>query len=323
MSFQGLELVVFRIDPNTVWEQNNPFIFTMFGDMGNDHEAEEQSDRITNRKAVGERSDRLVTIGERSDQVLDYIEYLTDPDHGQPHDEWLRESEALLRSYGGEKVDPERIVPDWTVRDTVGLTRALDHQAKRNLALVQDQIDRCLTDDTLAEPCRKFLDIVTVHGDLFYRDQIALSPDNPVETYAVVLLYDGRYYGHVFTWLSPVYPTVILMMGIRNRVDTLFIRGTNQELPGVAYLLLEGVRRFAAIKGGSRIVVVAPYPVMIDLLTQVGFTEVPVASEIVGDGVGRNSNEPIGQSFVYSHCYQRGDLLSPIVTNPIRFFLLD
>lgn len=130
--------------------------------------------------------------------------------------------------------------------------------------------------------CAKFLDRTDGYFDNFSRDEDALSQEGfDVTLYAVVLLRNDEYYGHIYTWLSPINPKICFAMGIRNRVDSLFL--TNHV--SVTGLLLEGVRRFALLHHCDDIFVPFPLRVMRSILSGYGFELVPIKEELLGTSI--------------------------------------
>ena len=128
-----------------------------------------------------------------------------------------------------------------------------------------DDIFRIVTDYyTTSEKkmlqCRKLKKQLAGHLDVLERDQEVLNQkDWNVITYAIVLLYKGEYFGHIYTWLSPIDPITCFAMGIRGRVDSVF---RMDKLQNVASYLLEGVRRFALANRATSIIITHPLNVM-------------------------------------------------------------
>ena len=138
-----------------------------------------------------------------------------------------------------------------------------------------DDIFRIVTDyyttsEKKTVQCEKFFKQFTGHVDVLERDQEVFNQtDWNVTTYAIVLLYKGEYFGHIYTWLSPIDSTTCFAMGIRGRVDSVF---RTDKLQNVASYLLEGVRRFALAKGARSIIITHPLDVMRVILLRLGFT---------------------------------------------------
>lgn len=135
-----------------------------------------------------------------------------------------------------------------------------------------------------AEQCKKFLQ--RFHGlvDVLERDQDVFNQRTwNVQTYAIVVLYKGEYFGHIYTWVSPVDPSLCFAMGIRGRVDSVFIEDNLQNL---SHYLLEGVRRFALAKGCSSIVVTHPLDTMKSILTRLGFRGSLIPRTTIGESLG-------------------------------------
>jgi len=109
-------------------------------------------------------------------------------------------------------------------------------------------------------------------------DQALLQPNFNVDLYVIILIYNNLYYGHIYTWVSPVDPSYCLFIGIRNRIDSIFIKQLPISLANVSSYLIEAVRLFALSKGCTQMVVVYPEPIMQQILPTLGFkaSNVPI-----------------------------------------------
>jgi len=75
------------------------------------------------------------------------------------------------------------------------------------------------------EGCNKLLKHYKDYVEVFSRDQDALEQYKfDVKLYAVVLLVDNIYQGHIYAWQSPYDTNYCFAMGIRNKVDTIFTK---------------------------------------------------------------------------------------------------
>ena len=131
-------------------------------------------------------------------------------------------------------------------------------------------------------------DMIDVFGrdyNAFYQEDARARGDFDVELYVVVLLHMNKYYGHIYTWISPEDANICLAMGIRARVDQLSIKGTPEELSRVSALLLEGVRRFAKHRGCEEMYLVLPLAVMEKLAKRLGFVNEELNGTIVGSSI--------------------------------------
>ena len=202
---------------------------------------------------------------------------------------------------------------DWPPIESYELSDLLNRQAKYTQALFTQQSEQCRQTKRNSVACRRFLQAQEAYEDVFTRDMFALGGNLDIETYAVVLTDNEEYYGHIYTWVSPTNPDRCLMMGIRNRVDTSFLREDNVEnyIAGVASLLVEGVRRFATSKGCRQISVVLPFGVIVPILKSLGFTDDPYPSSEVGSNSvafldGPDDNEKC------DYCLSLNDVLTPV-----------
>lgn len=204
-----------------------------------------------------------------------------------------------------------RCSADWSSKDPVLLSEALNCQIENNwedyIQLLfmcdspqgfenalyttthldnQDQIvkDYYRSPEQKAEQCAKFLARLKGLFDVFERDQEVFNQTNwNVQTYAIVVLYKGEYFGHIYTWISPVEKWICFAMGIRGRVDSVFSKDNLQNLSGY---LLEGARRFALAKGCRAIVVTHPLDVMKSILTKMGFLPFTLEKQYIGRSLG-------------------------------------
>lgn len=115
-----------------------------------------------------------------------------------------------------------------------------------------------------------------------------------VQHYAIVLVQNNQYLGHIYAWKSPLNSKLCFAMGIRGRVDALY---TANAPKGISKYLMEGLRVFALIHGCDSIVV--PYPVgrMQNILEHYGFELIEhqnITPEIIGNS--------LGQSYVGGYC---------------------
>lgn len=136
--------------------------------------------------------------------------------------------------------------------------------------------------------CQKFHRYSDDTIDVMRRDVLAINQrDFNVEIYAVVLINNNQYYGHIYTWMSPTNNNVSIAMGIRGRVDNLFLREIGEALPNVSSYLLEGVRRFALINGATKIIIPYPLDVMGRILPTFGFRLAlpPPPDSIIGNSL--------------------------------------
>ena len=143
----------------------------------------------------------------------------------------------------------------------------------------------------LKTACKKNDERYHAMKDVLGRDNQFVSKNAPINV--VMLLYNGQYYGHVFCWdlvfqIKPDtqdprdYETLkyfngsklTFMLGIRSRIDSLFLSLCGINLKGVGLFLSEAVRRHAVANGSSMMIVPEPWGPMIGILENFGFKEV-------------------------------------------------
>lgn len=177
-----------------------------------------------------------------------------------------------------------------------------------------------LTLEQKNESCDKFISRIKDFSEILSRDEDALNyVDIKGDLYAVVLIYQGEYQGHIYTWISPFDASYCFAMGIRNRLDSIFTVYSGNNLRNVSSYLFEGVRRFALSKGASHLIVPYPRPIMTQLLPKLGFVQTEIKQSLL-----RLSLAP--QSIfvtVCDLCFEYQNLMIPSVTNPMTFRLID
>jgi len=157
--------------------------------------------------------------------------------------------------------------------------------------------------------------------DLFYRDISATSQFNfDSKTYANVLIYDGEYYGHIYSWTTPKSPDICFAIGIRARVDFQSLKGTNKALPNISYYLLEALRRFACCKGCKRIVIPRPFPIMQHILSKLQFHHESISEVGIGVSVSNGTVDLDPQYEV--EVYYSNDMITPFVGSDISYIFI-
>ena len=226
-----------------------------------------------------------------------------------------------------------RCPTDWSSRDPAVLSQSLQCQVRNNYADFDQLSGMCqepsyreqlwtgiydeptkkvsvlqnyyVSQEQKEEECQKFLQRLKGYQDTLSRDQDVFNQkDWDVRTYAIVLLYKGEYFGHIYAWLSPSKPPRCFAMGIRGRVDSVF---REDQLQNVSAYLFEGVRKFALAKGCQAMTVTKPLRIMEAILKRMGFERKTVVGETIGRSLAfpRNSEDEICYS-CYSH-----DLIRP------------
>lgn len=258
--------------------------------------------------------------------------------------------------------NPSNKVPvDWSQRDSQSLSLALIDQINNNTIELEMLLDKCrpyIEQYTSShvntekyfkslkekfpninttnpppyqynlENCSKFIPLVEAYNEVRNLDVRAIYQTYfDVELYAVVVLYRNEYYGHIYTWLSPVDPSVCCFMGIRNRVDNIFLKDMNTQLANVSYYLVEGVRRFALFKNCNKLVVVNARRIMREvILPRLGFIKTNIPSYYTGVSINRPgpiTEKQLSNPWFYTgpciFCLELEDINKPILDNGTIF----
>jgi hypothetical protein len=116
-------------------------------------------------------------------------------------------------------------------------------------------------------------------------NETSVRPFN-VDLYAVVAINENKYLGHVYSWISPVDPSMCFSLGIRNTLASLY---DNTIPSNITSILFEGVRQFAISKNASTISVDKPLPIAIRLLNRIGFRNVIIDGFLCGQSLSNNT----------------------------------
>jgi hypothetical protein len=100
------------------------------------------------------------------------------------------------------------------------------------------------------------------------------SYDSLTRIYAVVVVKDGKYTGHVYAWVSPNNPSLLLIIGIQSRVDNIFVKSYSEYLPNISKYLIDRCRILALDLGCTSLVTVWPLGSMVPILQQMGFIKI-------------------------------------------------
>ena len=149
---------------------------------------------------------------------------------------------------------------------------------------------------------------INAYQDVYRRDLLAFKQIGfNVDIYAVVLLYNGEYQGHVYIWNQPKIKQKrrstekkekhLMVMGIRNRIDTIWNRD-DSSLRNIALYLFEGVRLFADYLDLTKIAIVEPFAVIEQIVTKIGFVNSFVSAEIIGNSISEYSSTRKFQCYV-------------------------
>lgn len=161
--------------------------------------------------------------------------------------------------------------------------------------------------------CHKIKTAFKDYYEVYSRDQDALcQEDFDVKIYAIVLLLDDKYQGHIYAWISPKDKNYCFTMGIRNKVESIIYRVKGSGLSNVSGYLLEGVRQFALAQGANKLYVVYPRQIMTTILPKLGFKQSTLNANIIGTSI-----QPF--SFICNSCYEYIDINTNIISNDINF----
>lgn len=165
--------------------------------------------------------------------------------------------------------------------------------------------------------CSRLKNQITAYRDVYYRDISAFEQVNSnINIYAVVLLYQGHYQGHVYVWRRPTEKNYLMVIGIRNRIDTIWHRD-DSSLRNIALYLFEGVRLFANYLEIKYITVVEPFNIMIQILSKIGYVRAFIPARIIGTGI---VEVPPGQS---STCYYSASFNQPYIEGTFNVTIID
>lgn len=231
-------------------------------------------------------------------------------------------------------LDSSRCQVDWSVR--TDLPKQLQCQVRNNMIdLVQFMAECDQEDVPIAtfdqnidriryylppgpekdQRCQQFKDRLRAYIDVGLIDQdVFANLDWEVETWAIVLLYQGEYYGHIYSWRSLVDPDRSFAMGIRSRVDRVFLE---DSLKNITAYLLEGARRLSQSQGSTTLTVTYPFQHVIQILRQLGFElDDDVDTEFFGNSiVTRTSKRSALGGWYCSNCFSYQVARGPFATN--------
>jgi len=131
--------------------------------------------------------------------------------------------------------------------------------------------------------------------EIFSRDEDALngytnrdkSMKFDSDLYAIVLLKENNYIGHIYSWISPNNSDYCFALGIRRSVHFLF----EESEKSVSRKLFEGVRQFALKKGAKTINVDSPNFNMFGILEHYCFESNPIDSSLLGKNLSYIQSE--------------------------------
>lgn len=196
---------------------------------------------------------------------------------------------------------------DWAGADN--LSEVFNKQVKNNFIdamhyTVYGRVDLNISAIEKQKGLERFLARKGDYLEVMFRDQDAFLKQHTVDLHVIVLLLDGVYQGHIYCWLSPVMKEYCFTMGVRNRVDSPFIR----QIPNISHYLLEAVRNFTITNGAIHMMVIFPRPVMQLMLPKLNF----YPDRVIANYVMGNSIHP--EEFkMCKNCYRYQSLDKPII----------
>jgi len=171
----------------------------------------------------------------------------------------------------------EPCIPEWNTSSVIKLSQALKCVAAAEQELPSNESFQTVFEDD------DYL--------LFNRKHFT------VQHYAVVLVHENIYLGHIYTWLSS---NTCFAMSIRGSIKT--------PMKGISRYLIEGVRVFALINGCRSVVIPEPIGEMANILQHYGFKQVRSKYMIEGS-LGAPYVEPI-----CDYCFELTDLWTQFVS---------
>ena len=208
-------------------------------------------------------------------------------------------------------------MPDEVINLTDGIyySMKLDYDINQE---DQQSIDKLGTHNLDIETwCPRLKAQITAYRDVYYRDILAFKQEDfNVDIYAVVLLYQGQYQGHVYVWKRANRRKYLMVMGIRNRIDTIWNRD-DSSLRNIALYLFEGVRRFANYLEIKYITVVQPFNIIRDLLRKIGYVYVSISDRIIGTSIIK---APRGKDLP---CYYSESFDQPYIEGTFNVTIID
>lgn len=126
-----------------------------------------------------------------------------------------------------------------------------------------------LFEDKDREEIRKLYDVLSHsgYGDVFGKDRVFLSGRS--KGYAHVLVKDGRYLGHVYSWLEG---KSLAVQGIRTSLINFIYRYFKLDAEyGVAKYIIASTLSLAREKNLDLVIVIEPIKKMPEILTKLGF----------------------------------------------------
>jgi len=180
-------------------------------------------------------------------------------------------------------------------------------QVKNNISLFMKLEEKCRGVESI--PCNKF-DIMSVdYYDVLNRDIFAYTSENGI--YAVVLIYNGEYYGNIYVWFDN---NICYTIGIHSRPDLVFME--NRQVTSIALKLLEGVRRLCSCKGYTKIVIPEPLGIMDKILDSIEFAEVKGLDEFKTTNGLYNVDE-------ITRVRYTEDVTTPMIYDKMSFILIE
>lgn len=125
---------------------------------------------------------------------------------------------------------------------------------------------------------RDYLEIFSRDSDAFNGYSFENKEAFNSTLYVVVLLIDNEYYGHVYTWISPIDSELMFILGIRTKIMLL----DNIKIKNISRIIFEGVRQFAKISNCNRLCIETPTDKMYKISKHYGFKNINVDPRLCG-----------------------------------------
>lgn len=240
------------------------------------------------------------------------------------------------------------IIPvDWSSTDEKVLTQQLAYQCTNEYRTLRYDENMCVRSNNLTfftqetfkdnqgqrypltfeqhkSACRDITKTSLDYSEVFDRDTYAFAQkDFNTQPFAVVLLKDNVYLGHIYTWISPVDSSISLAMGIRASIQEIPRKQLGLKTPNIATMLLEGVRRFSVRYHVKQLVVVWPMASMELILNNLQFNQSIIPTTTIGKSISPVTEELLIEMlldpFNCTRCQALSDINRKLTDVPIDF----
>ena len=200
-----------------------------------------------------------------------------------------------------------RCVVDWNRQDP---SECLNCQIVNNYMGLSELEMECLelkkdpwTSDPKRDICLRYLSFIKEYKTILDFDEVVLNNGvTDLDLHSIVVVYQGKYYGHLYIWRSNYNSDTFIVFGARCRVDDLFV---DDALPNTINYLFEGVRRHVLANKGDKFIILYPVPRIESILKKMSASRVIVPKEYIHE-------EILGEE-TCSKCYQITDLNNPFI----------